>query len=252
MVHNINRETKEWAQVFRDRCDLAAAISGTDTYLKSLRLHGDLPTLLDGSRKRIAIIGTRECLPLVKGYINSILSLFTDYPDDRKPVIISGLSVGTDTAVHRAALHYGLPTVAVITTGLDTVYPSQNSELAGRLTVTPGCGILTQFPDHTTPTGLNSLERNKTIALLSDIVIIPAARAKGEAIVAARVARDWDVPVYAVPGRPADPWSAGCNDLIREGLAQILYRYEDILQVGLSSLAAKSRVAPCRAASRRP
>ena len=94
MVHNINRETKEWAQIFRDRCDLAAAISGTDTYLKFLRLHGDLPTLLDGSRKRIAIIGTRECVPVVKGCINSILSLFTDYPEDRKPVIISGLALG--------------------------------------------------------------------------------------------------------------------------------------------------------------
>lgn len=222
MIHNIKHGTMDWEFVFRDRCDMAASLSGVSTDLKDVRLKGDLAPLLDTCRPRIAIVGTRDCPPAAIGYIDQMLSPFTSLPEESRPIIISGLAMGTDTAVHRTALRYGLPTVAVVATGFDTVYPYCNRELAKEILNTPGCGILTQFPDQTAPIAINFLERNKTIALMADAIVIPAMKAKGGAMVTARIARDWEIPVYAVPGRPDDRWAEGCNLLIKHGLADML------------------------------
>lgn len=217
----------DWELVFRDRKEMAEKLGSSHTDAKHVRFEGDLSPLLDINRPRIAVVGTRHIVPAAKYYINRIVSILGRVTEEERPIVVSGLAIGTDTAVHTAALSHGVPTVAVVATGLDNDYPLQNKGLASMLRSTSGCGILSQFPDGTAPMALNFLERNKTIVMMSDAVIIPAARAKGGSLVIAKIAHEWGIPVYAIPGRPEDIWATGCNDLIRQGIASPLINFEE-------------------------
>ncbi len=61
------------------------------------------------------------------------------------------------------------------------------------------------------------LTRNRIIAGLSDVVLVVEASESGGALITARVALDYGVPVYAVPGDVDRPTSEGTNRLIRDG-----------------------------------
>ena len=49
-------------------------------------------------------------------------------------VVISGLARGIDSSAHRGALDGGGRTIAVLGTGIDVVYPSENAELSRNIT----------------------------------------------------------------------------------------------------------------------
>ena len=87
------------------------------------RLHvsGRLP-----SEPMIAIVGSRRATPY--GY-RAAHRLARDL-SDAGVVVVSGLARGIDAAAHRGALEGGTPTVAVMATGLDRIYPPEHVELA--------------------------------------------------------------------------------------------------------------------------
>ena len=167
--------------------------------------------------KRIAILGTRELNAYTREVTRQVVSEFRN----DNAVIISGLAIGTDTMAHTVALDCGIPTVAVMATGIENIYPKQNEELAQRIIDASNSAIMTTFPDGTKPQAIHFIDRIKTIVLMSDMLIIPACKEKGTAMVAARLANQWKIPVYAVPGRITDATAKGCLQLIKEGLAQI-------------------------------
>jgi DNA processing protein len=53
--------------------------------------------------------------------------------------VVSGLALGVDAMAHRGNIEGGAPTVAVLGSGLDKVYPSSNRTLARRILETGGC-----------------------------------------------------------------------------------------------------------------
>ena len=59
------------------------------------------------------------------------------------PVIVSGLAHGIDIAAHKAALQYGLKTIAVFAHGLDKIYPSAHATIAKTI-IANGC-LLTDY-----------------------------------------------------------------------------------------------------------
>lgn len=209
-----------WNALFRGRREFLENTNWAVADASNIRIKGALAPLMTLPSKKIAILGMRDITIKEKAVIRKIVwSLaFTD----PSTIIISGLAVGTDTAVHTAALANKLPNIAVLPTGLDTIYPHTNEQLAEKLTNTPWCGLLTQFPDGTAPNAINFLDRVKTIIAMSDGLIIPCCRAKGTAMMAAKLAADIGVPVLAVPGEPGYTRSEGCRRLIMEGLAKPL------------------------------
>ena len=226
IIKSLTLGTAEWNKVFRGREAIVSDMAGAPNNPSAVRFSGDLSALLDERRPRIAVVGTRDMSPHGKEYTIQIVSALAEWKD--KPVIISGLAFGIDATAHRAALQAGLPTVAVVATGLDTVYPYRHTGLAEDITSSEGSGILTQFPDKTAPMSFNFLYRNRTLALLCDAVIVVESKSKGGAMVAAKLANDYDIPVYAVPGRPDDIRSRGCNELIRNKVAEPLFDFEEL------------------------
>ncbi len=212
--------------MFRNRTEIVQTMDDEPNNPGHVRLNGDISALLDSSRPRIAIVGTRDMDLNAKDYVRRIVNNLSSRKDH--PIIVSGLALGVDMEAHMAALNAGLPTIAVVATGLDTVYPNKALLLSERIIKHKGSGIVTSFPDNTAPMAYNFLYRNRTIVLMSDMVIVVASKSKGGAIVTANLAYDWNIPVYAVPGRPDDVRNRGCNELIAGGIATPLFDFEQL------------------------
>ena len=216
---NKNSQTRDWNTLFRSRdTDNIKRLDCSGESINEIHISSNNCALLTQPRRpRIAVIGTRDPSPYGREYTMKIVSMLAQ--SSLNPIIISGLAMGVDTIAHRSALSNGLQTVAVLPTGIDTIYPLQNRELAEKIQEDPGSALLTQFPEKTAPMAINFLARNYVMAALSDLVIVVGSKVKGGAIVTARYASEYNIPIIALPGRVDDLRSQGCNDLIREGIA---------------------------------
>lgn len=170
--------------------------------------------------KMVTIAGTRDQSMYGRDCCMHIVRTLADSPV--RPTIVSGLALGIDFTAHTAALEAGMKTIAVLPCGLDEIYPKVHTPVAERIATTPGCALISPFPPGTAPTAYNFLYRDLVIAALSETTIIVETKQKGGANIIARKAYELDRKVWAVPGRINDIRSTGCNDLIREGIADIL------------------------------
>ncbi len=177
----------------------------------------DAPMILSIVGTRHATLRGRElCQKMVAG-------LAEHFPD---LIIVSGLAYGVDITAHRAALDAGLPTVAVLGHGLKTLYPSVHAGTARAML--EGGGLITDFSSATLPERNNFIRRNRIIAGISDATLIVESGIKGGALITADIAASYNRDVMAVPGRPGDEWSAGCNALIRCNKAALVEKPGDI------------------------
>ena len=94
----------------------------------------------------IAMVGTRHPTPYGSGMAER---LSTDLAA-RGLVIISGLARGIDTASHRGAIAAKGKTVAVLGTGIDVMYPKENTRLTQQI-VALGGALISEFPVGTFP-----------------------------------------------------------------------------------------------------
>ncbi len=191
-------------------------------------------------KRRIAVIGTRDistygrewCMRTVSGLAGSV----------DKPVIVSGLALGTDYYAHRTALEHGLPTIGVMATGPETVYPQRHHDFAERMYRTPGCALVTDYPPGTAPLSVHFLRRNRIIAGLSDSTILIESKLKGGGLMTCNLAFSYNREVHALPGRADDLRSQGCNSLIRKKIAEPFTSVEELMAALDLKNAAKSRM----------
>jgi len=184
----------------------------------------------------IAMVGTRHPTPYGTGMAER---LATDLAA-RGLVIISGLARGVDTASHRGAVAAKGKTVAVLGTGIDIVYPKENSRLAEQILAFGGA-LVSEFPIGTSPTPQNFPIRNRIISGMSaGVLVVEAAEYSGTRITS-RCALEQNRDVYAVPGNVTNKNSWGPNTLIKQG-AKLVATWEDIweelpsdMQLALSS-----------------
>jgi DNA processing protein len=140
-------------------------------------------------------------------------------------VIASGLARGIDAAAHEASLPSG--TVAVLAGGLDRIYPPENIALAERI-LAEGGAHLTEMPLGWEPRARDFPRRNRLVSGLSLGVVVVEAAERSGTLITARLAAGQGRIVFAVPGSPLDPRSAGTNRLLRDG-ARIVTSVDDIV-----------------------
>jgi DNA processing protein len=176
------------------------------------------------SPKILSVVGTRNATPRGRDICEKIIGeLSVSHPD---LVIISGLAYGIDITAHKAALAYNLATIAVLGHGLKTVYPSVHTSIARSMT--RNGGLLTDFMSDTLPERNNFIKRNRIIAGISDATLVVESGIKGGALITADIAASYNRDIFAVPGRPEDQWSAGCNHLIKNNKAALVESAGDI------------------------
>lgn len=169
-------------------------------------------------RPQIAVVGTRDISLYGKEWCRKMVCEMACAP--RPPLIVSGFALGTDIIAHSTALECGLPTVAVLPTGIDSVYPWSHNRWAGRIDSTPGCALVTDYPPGTKAIAINFLRRNRIIAGLCSATVLIESKNKGGGLITANFAFNYNRDVFALPGRVDDIRSQGCNRLIRSLIAE--------------------------------
>ena len=165
----------------------------------------------DPGPRTVAIVGSRKAS--LAGMAMAML-LARDLAD-MGFIIVSGLARGVDTAAHRGALEAGGRTLAVLGSGIDTVYPAENNGLAGR--IADSGAVLSELPPGSPPIRRNFPQRNRIISGLSlGTVVVEAGEVSG-ALITAACALEQNRSVFAVPSTPGFARSKGANRLLREG-----------------------------------
>ena len=132
-------------------------------------------------------------------------------------IVISGLAYGIDSIGHQAALDAGGTTIAVLGTPINEIYPRNHRKLATEIIETGGAIISEYAPGAKVYPKTSFLERNRIISGLSDIVVVVEAAERSGSLNTATHALEQGKEVFAVPGNITNPYSQGCNKLIRQG-----------------------------------
>ncbi|MCX8069978.1 MAG: DNA-processing protein DprA [Thermodesulfovibrionales bacterium] len=147
--------------------------------------------------------------------------------------IVSGFARGIDTIAHQGALKAKGRTIAVVGSGLDIVYPSENIRLYENI-VESGC-ILSEFPFGTPPDKHNFPRRNRLISGISLGVVVVEAAVNSGSLITAQYALEQNKEVFAVPGSVNSVLSQGTNNLIKKG-ARLVQHADDIIEELLPQL----------------
>lgn len=178
------------------------------------------------SKKVISIVGTRHATEYGKNLVNQFITTLAER--GYQILIVSGLAYGIDIQAHKCALRTGLPTVAVMGHGLETVYPSLHNSIAHEM-IENGCGgLVSDFLSYSPIDRPNFLRRNRIIAGLSDATIVVESARKGGALVTAEIANSYNRDVFAFPGRVGEVYSEGCHFLIKSNRAVLIESVNDL------------------------
>src|ERR1700754_2287526 len=206
----------------------------------ALFVKGDASLLL---RPQVAIVGARRAQ--APGLANA--RRFASELSTAGLVVTSGMADGVDGAAHEAALDAGEPTIAVIGTGPDRVYPPKHHALARRIAAHGA--IVSEYPPGVASQPHHFPQRNRIIAGLSLGVLVIEAGLRSGSLITARVAGEQGREVFAVPGSIHNALAEGCHALIAEG-ARLVQRADEIL--GVLAPAAVELGAELRARLERP
>lgn len=142
-------------------------------------------------------------------------------------VIDSGLAKGVDTHAHLGALAANKPTLAVLGSGADIVYPAGNKQLAAQ--IAEEGAVISEFPLGMPPLPQNFPRRNRILSGLCLGILVVEAAPKSGSLITARLAMEQNRDVFAIPGSISGQLSRGCHRLIKEG-AKLVEQPSDILE----------------------
>lgn len=224
----LDHENLEWAQrelQWADKYGVRLLYLTDQEYPYRLRECPDAPLLLYylgnaalNPRKVLSIVGTRKASVYGKECCNNIISQIGK--NSEKTLIVSGLAYGIDANAHRCALENQLPTIAVLPTGLDTIYPQLHRDLSKQ--IIQNGALISDFPTGTTPFAHNFIRRNRIIAGMADAVLLGESFAKGGGLITTKIANSYSREVFAIPGRMTDASFVGCNHIISSNIANII------------------------------
>lgn len=172
---------------------------------------------LDVKDRVVAIIGSRKPTSYGRGITLELAEKLAS----RGVVIVSGLALGIDSVAHQGALDVKGRTVGVLASGLDTITPTSNRNLAIKILESNG-GLLSEYEPGTPPLAFRFLERNRLVSGLADTVIVTEAGARSGTMNTVMHALAQGKDVYAIPGNITSSQSAGCNKLIEQGATPIV------------------------------
>lgn len=172
----------------------------------------------------IAIVGSRNC----SEYGKNISEMFATKLSNLNITIISGMACGIDSIAHKSSLKNTGRTIAVLGSGFDNIYPSNNKLLFDEIIQSEGAVITEYLPD-VCPLPGNFPARNRIVSGLSDGIIVVEAREKSGALITAKLALEQGKEVFCIPGNIDTLYNKGGNLLIKKGV-KIATSVDDILK----------------------
>lgn len=159
----------------------------------------------------IGIVGTRGASP----YGRAAAYKFAEAFARAGVTVVSGGALGIDAEAHRGALAAGGQTVAVLSGGVDRIYPRVHASLFSDISAN-GC-LVSQFAVGERPDPYRFLTRNKLIAALSLALLVIEAPERSGALSTSTAANELGRSVYVVPANIDAETFRGSHALIRDG-----------------------------------
>ena len=198
-----------------------------------LYLKGRLPYIDD--EPVVGVVGSRKCTPY--GLITAENVAYT--LSNSGFIIVTGMALGIDTAAAKGALRAGGQVIGVVGSGLDIIYPPENSALFDDVSYTGA--IISEYPPGTVPAKQNFPARNRIISGLSLGVAVIEAPIKSGALITASNAMEQGRDVFTLPGNVDAAACKGSNNLLRDGAIPFLSP-DDIISEYLTLFPEKIKV----------
>jgi len=194
-----------------------------------LYMRGQLPRC----KNLLAIVGSRKATP----YGLKVAEEFAATLAMKGMVVVSGGAIGIDACAHKGALKAQGATVAVLGSGIDLLYPANNSKIFASILETGA--IISEFAPGVEPLPRHFPMRNRIIVGMCRGVLVVEAAQKSGAMITADIALEENREVYCVPGNIYFSTSKGTNNLIKEGAMLVDSPTEILEDYGLAQKANK-------------
>ena len=187
---------------------------------QKLYAEGNLELL---NTKIISIVGSRACTRTGE----KLAEKFSKELSYQGLTIASGMAIGIDTIAHKTAIESNGKTIAVLGSGLNQIYPKENTELYQQ--IIQNCGlVLTEYPPEEKACSNNFLERNRIVSGIAiGILVIESAYRSGTSVTA-KLAKQQNRKVFALPHEIGNSHGVGTNKLIQGG-AKLVTNTKDII-----------------------
>lgn len=156
-----------------DKINVVLIFNGEERFPPKLACIEDAPkwifiqgNILNLDSTAVGIVGTRK--PSEDGLF--LTRLILSSLSRSSVATVSGLALGIDQLAHLESIKYGLPTIAVLGTGISECYP-RGSEPVRDLILKNGGTIITEYLPTQSYSGENFVRRNRLQAALSDTLI---------------------------------------------------------------------------------
>jgi len=186
-----------------------ARLRATELPPPVLFVRGEVTAL--STRRAVAIVGTRR--PTERGRLTA--ARIAAAVAEAGAVVVSGLAVGIDGAAHAATVDAGRPTVAVLGSGHDHLFPRAHERLAARI-VASGGAVISEFWPAIEASQYTFPRRNRLISGLATATIVVEAGIRSGALITAKWALEQGRDCFIVPGPIDEPRSAGCLQWLRD------------------------------------
>ena len=230
-MSKIVKNTNEWIEEVLERINnkeyqkkmkeagVNVVIKGAPDYPKVLMQYKEAPEFLfykgklpDPKKATVAIIGSRAC----SSYGRKMAKDIARDLSNSGVQVISGLARGIDSYATLGALEGDTPTFAVLGSGVDICYPTENIDIYEKIIETGG-GIISEYPMGEKAIPWRFPARNRIISGLSSKVLVVEAKERSGSLITVEWATEQNKDVCAVPGRATDKLSQGTNALIKSG-----------------------------------
>ena len=137
------------------------------------------------------------------------------------------MAYGIDMAAHAATLENGGTTIAVLASGVETIYTDPKGKLWPKI-IERGALISEEWLGSELSPG-KFPKRNRIISGISSGTVVVESDLKGGSLITAASALEQNREVFAVPGSIFSRTSRGTNHLIQQGSAKAIMSVDDIL-----------------------
>ncbi|MCL2079378.1 MAG: DNA-processing protein DprA [Oscillospiraceae bacterium] len=185
-----------------------------------LYVKGTLPAI--DEFPTVGIVGTRNCTQYGLSQAEKAGLILSQ----NNIIVVTGLAKGVDAAASIGAVKGNTPSIAVVGTGLDTVYPAENKPLFNE--ILKNGAVISEYPPGTKGDPFHFPLRNRIISGISVGVAVIEAPLKSGALITAQRAVEQGRDVFVLPGNVDSPACMGSNKLLRVGAIPFLTAFDII------------------------
>ncbi len=184
--------------------------------------YGDI-SLLNEPSSALGVVGTRDPSTQKEQLTYELVSkLCKDY------IIVSGLAKGIDRAAHKAAIENGGRTVAILGSGIDLCYPTENLDLYEEIKNSGKHLIISEYPNLSTPDMKHFPFRNRLIAMFSKGILVTESAKRSGTSITVNYGLLFGRDIMCVPSNDLN--NSGCNFYIKQGAA-LVENADDVLTI---------------------